>query len=127
LEMAGGAYSNGGSWIDGSSRQYKEDIEPLTSEEAFEALEGLDPVKYAYKRDRTEKRVGFIAEDVPDLVATKDRKGLSSMDIVAVLTKVLREQQKMVQEQQESLKELRIENRAMAERLLLLEGRETSK
>ena len=37
--------------------------------------------------------MGFIAEDVPDLVATKDRKGLSPMDIVAVLTKVLQEQQ----------------------------------
>jgi hypothetical protein len=30
-----------------------------------------------------------IAEDVPDLVATKDRKGVSAVDIVAVLTKVV--------------------------------------
>lgn len=27
----------------------------------------------------------FIAEDVPELVATGDRRGLSSMDVVAVL------------------------------------------
>ncbi len=42
--------------------------------------------------------MGFIAEDVPELVATNDRKGLSSMDIVAVLTKVLQEQQKTISE-----------------------------
>jgi len=48
-------------------------------------------VKFAYKTDKTEKHVGFVAEEVPELVATKDRKGLSSMDIVAVLTKVVQE------------------------------------
>ena len=88
LQMAGGAYTNGSSWVDGSSREYKEDIETLSTQEALEAIKDLNPVKYAYKTNRTEKRVGFIAEEVPDLVATKDRKGLSPMDIVAVLTKV---------------------------------------
>ena len=33
--------------------------------------------------------MGFIAEDVPELVATNDRKGLSALDITAVLTKVV--------------------------------------
>jgi len=116
LQMAGGAYSNGGSWIDASSREYKDDIERLTSEEAFEALQGLDPVKYAYKTDRTEKRVGFIAEDVPELIATKDRKGLSPMDIVAVLTKV-------VQEQQGIIKELQGKNERLEQRLQALEAK----
>jgi len=50
--------------------------------------------------------VGFIAEDVPDLVATKDRKALSPMDIVAVLTRVVQEQQKTVEAQQGSIAEL---------------------
>ncbi len=50
--------------------------------------------------------MGFIAEDVPDLIATKDRKGLSPMDIVAVLTKVVQEQQKTNQEQQTVIKTL---------------------
>jgi hypothetical protein len=51
-------------------------------------------VKYNYKADKAESCVGFIAEDVPELVATNDRKSLSPMDIVAVLTKVVQEQQK---------------------------------
>jgi len=42
--------------------------------------------------------VGFATQtwDVPDLVATSDRKGLSPMDIVAVLTKVVQEQQRVI-------------------------------
>jgi hypothetical protein len=106
LQMAGGAYTNGTSWIDVSSREYKDNIEALSTEEALEAIQGLNPVKYAYKTDRSEQRVGFIAEEVPDLVSMKDRKGLSSMDIVAVLTKVVQEQQKTNQEQQSVIKTL---------------------
>ena len=49
----------------------------------------MEPVHYNYKNDLQESYVGFIAEDVPGLVATSDRKGLSAMDIVAVLTKVM--------------------------------------
>ena len=45
-----------------------------------------------YKNSRDEEYIGFIAEDVPALVANNDRKSLSSMDIVAVLTKVTKEQ-----------------------------------
>jgi hypothetical protein len=51
--------------------------------------------------------VGFIAEEVPDLVAMKNRKGLSSMDIVAVLTKVVQEQQKTISTLREELDELK--------------------
>jgi hypothetical protein len=90
------AYSDGATWLTASSRAYKENINALTTEEADRTLEGLNPVKYNYKADKENKHVGFIAEDVPDLVATKDRKGLSPMDIVAVLTKVVQEQKNMI-------------------------------
>jgi hypothetical protein len=53
--------------------------------------------------------VGFIAEDVPELVATKDRKGLSPMDIVAVLTKVVQD--------------LKARNEVLEQRVLALEGK----
>ena len=35
--------------------------------------------------------VAVVEEDVPELVATKNRKGMSAMDVVAVLTKVVQE------------------------------------
>ena len=42
--------------------------------------------------------LGFIAEDAPDLVATNTRDALSPMDLVAVLTKVVQDQQKTIGE-----------------------------
>ncbi|MBF0517110.1 MAG: tail fiber domain-containing protein [Nitrospirae bacterium] len=94
--MKSGAYvTSGGVWTNASSREYKKDIKALSSEDAMVAFNQLEPVSFKYKND-DEQHVGFIAEDVPDLVASGDRKGLSSMDMVAVLTKVVQEQQKAI-------------------------------
>ena len=99
LQHSSGAFlSAGGTWTNASSRSFKQDITDLSDDEAKCALEDLKPVKYAYKVDPSERHVGFIAEDVPDLVATKDRKSLSPMDIVAVLTKVVQQQQNTIDE-----------------------------
>jgi hypothetical protein len=107
LHMASGAFvSSGGVWTNASSREYKTDIKQLTAEKAIDSLTRLNPVEFIYKTDKEERHVGFIAEDAPDLVATKDRKGMSSMDVVAVLTKVVQEQQKVVQEQRITIAEL---------------------
>lgn len=107
LTMANGATCTaGGTWQNSSSRALKENIDSLTTEEALDALEELDPVKFNYKVDKQEKHVGFVAEDVPELVASKDRKGMSPMDVVAVLTKVVQEQQKTISTLQERITEL---------------------
>jgi len=80
-----------------SSRKFKENITDLSEQEALTTLAGLDPVKFNYKTDkRKELQLGFIAEDVPELVATSDRQAISTMNIIAVLTKVLQEQQKEI-------------------------------
>jgi TolA-binding protein len=72
----------------------------------MEAFAGLEPVKFNYKVEKDEEYLGFIAEDVPDLVAMKDRKHMTSMDVVAVLTKVVQEQQKLSQQQQQTIQKL---------------------
>jgi len=106
LTMANGATCTaGGVWTNASSRELKENIEGLSAEEAQAALSELAPVKYTYKADKAEKHVGFIAEDVPTLVASKDRKSLSPMDVVGVLTKVVQEQDKKAKEQQKAILE----------------------
>lgn len=85
----------------------KQDITDLGVGEAMAALAGLKPTKFEYKYDPDEEHVGFIAEDVPDLVAAgKERKGLDAMDIVAVLTKVVQEQQKTISALEEKVKAL---------------------
>jgi len=97
LHMASGARcTTGGAWTNASSREYKENIADLSVDQALLAFNKLNPVTFSYKVETGEKHVGFIAEDVPDLVATPDRKALSTMDIVAVLTKVVQEQQKVI-------------------------------
>ncbi len=96
IQLSGGAYSDGAVWTDASSRTLKENIENLSADKAMDALKNLNPVVYNYKTDTEQKHVGFIAEDVPDLVAMKDRKSLTPMDIVAVLTKVVQEQSKTI-------------------------------
>ncbi|MCK7574505.1 MAG: tail fiber domain-containing protein [Chromatiales bacterium] len=91
--------------MNASSRKYKEHIEELALEDALKTIRNLNPVTFTYKAEPSEKHVGFIAEDVPDLVATKDRKGLSTMDIVAVMTKVVQEQQGMIEKQQSAMEQ----------------------
>ncbi|HEX9459678.1 MAG TPA: tail fiber domain-containing protein [Thermoanaerobaculia bacterium] len=99
IDHSSGAHLTvGGVWTNASSRALKQDIRDLGTTEAVETLKNLQPVKYAYKVDPNERHVGFIAEDVPSLVATPDRKSLSPMDIVAVLTKVVQEQQTTIGE-----------------------------
>ncbi len=74
LHHSTGAYlSAGGAWTNASSREYKEEIRELTLNKAMEALKGLRPVEFRYKADKEERHTGFIAEDAPELVATKDR------------------------------------------------------
>jgi hypothetical protein len=99
LQMASGAHvSAGGVWTNSSSRDRKDNIAELSVEDALSALAQLEPVQYNFRNDAQESYVGFIAEDVPELVATADRKGLSAMDIVAVLTRVVQAQQRQIEE-----------------------------
>ena len=99
----GASLSVGGVWTNASSPELKDDIETLSTEDAIAALEASSPVRYVYKNPRDEKYVGFIAEDVPELVATNDHKSLSPMDIVAVLTTVAKEQRIQLTDQQVKL------------------------
>jgi hypothetical protein len=102
IHVAGGAHCTGREWRNGSSRSCKRDIARLSLDEALEALRDLEPVTFKYI-ENDERRAGFIAEEVPDLVATADRTSLSPMDIVAVLTRVLKFQQEQIRELSERL------------------------
>ncbi len=96
--------------LETSSRESKENIAELSGKEAVETLKNLNPVKFNFKADSDKNlHLGFIAEDVPELVATSDRKALSPMDIVAVLTQALKEQQNTIS--------------ALAEKVKLLEAK----
>ncbi len=96
LHVVGDALISGNLEV-GSSRELKQNIQPIEKMEAVDTLKNLRPVRFNYKAAPEEESIGFIAEDVPDLVATKNRKSISPMDVVAVLTKVIQEQQKSIE------------------------------
>lgn len=82
-----------------SSRSLKRNIASISSSEALDVLKGLNPVKFVFRDDQCNRQcLGFIAEDVPDLVATPNRDAISPMDIIAVLTKALQAQESLVSE-----------------------------
>ena len=101
-----GVLTVGGVWTTPSSRKYKDNIKPLNTQEAVDTVLKLHPVTYNYKVDKNEHHVGFIAEDVPDIVATQGRKSIDPMNVTAVLTAVLKQQQKVIQQQSEILDQL---------------------
>jgi len=104
----GAHVTTGGAWTSGSSRAFKENIEELGVDEALAAVASLKPVRYNYIKEKDETYVGFIAEDVPELVAqtSTGRHYLSPMDIVATLTKVVQEQQKTIEQLTKKVDEL---------------------
>ncbi len=100
-----GAYLGGGQWHDASSRRYKTDIHSLDLESARTVLGQLEPVSFRYKINQSETNLGFIAEDVPEEVASADRSGLAPMDFVAILTKIVQDQEQRIKELEEKLNE----------------------
>ena len=86
-----------GQWSQASSRELKENIADLSRKEAFEALEGLNPIKFNLKADEEKLPcLGFIAEDAPEIIASRDGKAITNDHIIAVLAKVVKEQQKAI-------------------------------
>lgn len=97
-QVSGARLTTGGAWLNGSSRDLKENIRPLDLERAMAALQALEPVEFNYKVESGDPQVGFIAEELPELVATSDRKTLGPTEIVGVLTRVVQEQQRRIEE-----------------------------
>ena len=100
LEVSDGtapnAYCDGNTWTNASSHEAKEDIRgfgPHDYRAAAEWLRQTEVVWYRYRGSADPRpRVGLIAEDVPEALATPDRKGISTADAVGVLTAELKAQ-----------------------------------
>lgn len=70
-----------------SSRTLKENIVELDRQEAIDLLQALRPVKFTHRADQSKQiQAGFLAEEVPALVASTDRQAIQLMEIIAILT-----------------------------------------
>jgi hypothetical protein len=86
-----------GTWYDASSREYKKDIKPLSEKDALDAFDRLKPVTFVYKQNPSDPKVGFIAEDMPELVSVPKKNAVAAIEIVSVVTKVVQEQRKEIE------------------------------
>lgn len=113
----------GTSFVNSSSRELKDRITDLPSDKAAAALRQLTPVEFVYKDDETaDPRIGFIGEDVPALIAEPDRKSVPVMDVVALVTRVVKDQQQTIDEQKKFIEEQRKLNELLTKRLNELES-----
>ena len=108
----GGAVCNGTTWTDGSSRDFKKDIEPMTDadlQNLFAVLQEVDLVRFRYKieDEESEPRVGMIAEEMPDELASADRRGLELGRHVGFLMGVVKAMHAENQKMAEQIEELR--------------------
>ena len=92
-----------------SSRKVKENIEPMTDEDAEKILL-LEAVSFDYKnKDRGVDKRGFIAEDVaeilPNLVTPETEESPASLDYISIIPYL----QKMIQKQQAEIDILKAE------------------
>lgn len=112
----GACLTVGGVWTPNSSRSLKRDIAFLGARDAAEAFKALEPVRFRYKKMPEEDVLGFIAEEAPPAVASKDRRALNAGAAAALLAEVVREQGRKLEIQAVELAELKA-------RLDALEGR----
>ena len=121
-QVSGARLTAAGVWTNASSRALKENIGALTRQAALEGLAALEPVQYNYKVAPEDPQLGFIAEDVPEIVATPDRTGVAAIEVVALLTRVVQEQQRVLDAQAETDQKQQDLIQALQERILALEN-----
>lgn len=86
------------------SRILKENISSLSDDEAIQTLLDLRSVKYDYKGEKAFRQIlGFIAEEMPDNLASQDRQSISPFEVIPVLTKVIQLQQESIRQLQEKV------------------------
>lgn len=118
MQFANGAYvSNTGQFLPASRREFKENITDLSLEEAVALVDELQPVSFNYKNVPDEPYAGFIVEDVPQVLADKDRKGLAPLDFAALLTKIVQYQQQVLEQQEQRRQDLLRQAQTLDQRL----------
>jgi hypothetical protein len=99
-------YYVGVAWIVPSDRRRKNSILPVDEEEAVKTVKALNPVHYKYNHKNSSRYIGFIAQEVedvlPEAVSTMEdeekTKALDYNSIFALQTKVIQNLLKRVEQ-----------------------------
>lgn len=86
-----------GAMSQASSALLKRDIESLPVDEAARAIGALRPVTFRYRADEGGRlHAGFIAEEVAAVVTDADDDQVRPLDLIAMLTVVVQDQQRAI-------------------------------
>lgn len=110
-------YADG--FFQNSSRELKTNIRDF-NEDAIAILEQVKIVKFNYKQDLENEKIGFIAEDTPIELSTKAQNGMDTNSSVGLLIKAVQQLQKQYEENNHHLGQLIY---AMVERIKDLESK----
>ncbi|MFN8282844.1 MAG: tail fiber domain-containing protein [Chitinophagales bacterium] len=101
-----------------SDKRFKKDIKPVTS--ALDKIKKLNGVTYNWRKEEFKDKnfdgsnqIGFIAQEVEKVIpqaVVKDGEGYYAMNytmLIPVLTEAMKEQQKMIEQQQKEIDELK--------------------
>lgn len=110
LDVAGDIHASGAitapSISQTSLRSLKKDIKPFTAS-ALNILDSAQVRTFIFKADTTNTtRIGFIADEVPDAMASTGRKGVEETNTVALLVKAIQEMKAEVEALQQHVHEL---------------------
>ncbi len=100
----------------------------ISAMQAADALDAFNPKLFRYSEteggtSRVEKsKIGFDPAELPDLVTSPDKKSYRPMDIVALLTRVVKQQRSDLEKQEMELNEQRDQLAAMEKRINALEN-----
>ncbi|WP_413173192.1 DUF6519 domain-containing protein [Anabaena azotica] len=124
LYVAGNLRINGRIFQD-SSRELKENITDLSSQEVTEILRTIKPIKFNYKNSVDKDiHAGFLSENVPSLLTSPDNTAISPVDIVAVLTKAVKDQDIKISLLLNALRDQRTQIATLMDKVRMLESKE---
>ncbi len=119
----------GTSWTNLSSREYKENIKKVETSKQDEMLSQLMKVNlstYNYKEEYGDDRstkLGFIAEEMPKEVLSKDGKGVDVYELLTYTIGAMKAQQEMIKSHQDEIKEQQEMVKAQQKKIESLEAR----
>ncbi len=121
----------GTSWTNLSSKEFKEDIQKVDNSEhplMLTKLMDLELTTYKYKKEYggdDSQKLGFIAEEMPKEVLSKDGKGVDVYELLAFTIGAMKAQQEEIKAQEEKIKSLKVQlqqTTALEERLAKIEA-----
>ncbi|MCF6405526.1 pyocin knob domain-containing S74 family peptidase [Chitinophaga filiformis] len=99
-------------FVQSSLRSLKRDIQPFTAS-ATGILKDAQVRTFVFKADSTNtKRIGFIADELPEEMSAAEHKGVDEANTVALLVKALQEMNARVEALEQEVKRLKSEKAA---------------